>query len=120
MFWYFHKNKNGLDNQGRTFNEALIDHIKWCMETLSKETKTDFDLIEKNSAIRELIDHYNQFIESLGDQDGKKWKKIITDFLEKYYQKPIKEILDNTAVPIAEGNHKWQWMPISKSTLSHK
>ena len=131
MFWIFKGGKNGLDDEGRTYNEALIDHIKWCMDTLCRtNSQSDFDSFTKNAltyasigdnfdftmkhnAKNELIDHYHKFIKALGDQDGPKWKKIITKFLEKYFDEPIEEILKEPPT-LMEDNHKWQWMPITK------
>lgn len=119
MYWVFRGGKNGLDEQGRTFKEALIDHIKWCMEALDKETITEEDCTNKLNASGELIDHIfrdKSFIKALGKKDGQKWKKIITKFFEGRHGEPIEKILEE---PLAfmEGNHKWGWMPITKLKL---
>ena len=111
MFWTFWPKENGLDDQGRIFNEAMIDHIKWCIDTLSDTN--DYDLSKRCSASGELIDHFFQFIDVLGKEDGPKWKKIITEFLEERYKQPIEEILKGPT-PLMEGNHNWQWMPFPK------
>jgi len=112
----FRGGENGLDDKGRTFKEALIDHIKWCMKTLDKETKTDEDCTNKLNASGELMDHIfrdKSFIKVLGKKDGQKWKNIVTEFYEERRGKPIEEILKEPPT-LMDGNHKWGWMPITK------
>lgn len=117
MFWMFKGKRDGLDDQGRSYDQALVDHISWCMEVLSSPSEDDDDGVLAMNALGELTNHYHEFINSLNPEISKIVKKSMDEFLELLYKKPIEEILEERQkrpTPLYKADHKWEWMPINK------